>query len=323
MKNQILVQNKEDFCLIHKKQASNVNKQRFTELSSYFRESNEILQTNFADLNDNISKESVTAFIKFINTDNLEITKENAIELLDLFIDWKIEKSSNKIADFINDNFTLEDIIAKADKYEFNTCFNAFSSVISSRLDAAIKIPKFSELSLEKITAIVPSKSIIYSDHDQFFNFIMIMLDKYHDEAYPLISVIDISRLTPNQAEKLFSRPEFAVPNETAQSDIQRINDKIQTVSQSMESLQGNKNSLNILTDRFRVVEKNLQDITDVIDANEEKSFEKIDELKQRANNLQRKVKNDSRRMRSDFKSIVTKIKSYETKYSNDFAEEE
>lgn len=325
MKNIVVtpIENRENsFSFNHKGEEIKVDKMKFALYSDVFRENIFHLDTNFVDLNDILSKDAVKELVTLINTDQYEFKKETSLDLLVLIDDWHINAIQAELISFINENIELEELITYANKIPIGIDIHSILDLISQRLDAAISNPIFSNLALEKIIATVLSKEVIYRDHNLLFNFIMDMLDKYHYEAYPLISAIDIIRLSPSQAEKLFSRPEFATPAESVKTDIQRINEKILQLNNSMESLQGNHNSLQILNDRFKIVQKNLEDISNAIEVNEEKSFEKIEDLKERSNTVQRRFKNDARRMKTDFKVITSKIKSYETKMANDFPED-
>ena len=305
----------------HGEKSFNVDKLKFALFSEEIHENLSKIGDS-VNIDEEVSEKAVEQLVSIINEGKYEITKENVFDLIRLSFELRINSILNDLIIFTEDNFTLDEIISKVKEIPQNSLFDGLKTVLSHKIDSVLLIDSFGELDIEKIIKILTYEGRIYTDHHLLFSFIMEQVAKHKDAALPLLNAIDIQRLSTNEAEQLFSNSYFFNPNmekDFVLSDLGRIENRISEVSARVKQVQGSKTSGKVLNERFDVIQSALEDVTKVIDKNEERSYEKVLDLKDRLNNIQRRVKNDSRRTRADFKTIQSKIKSLESKMIKEF----
>ena len=276
----------------------------------------------FVNIDGEVSEQAVEQLVSIVNDGKYEITKENCFDLIRLSIELKINSILNDIIIFIEDNFTLDELISKAKETPQNSLFQGLKIALSHKIDSLLLIESFSQLEIEKLIDILTYEGRVYTDHHMLFSFIMNQVSIHHEDALPLLNAIDIQRLSAKEAQQLFANQYFFDPNMEHNyviSDLGRIENRIAEVTARVKQAQGSKTSGKVLNERFDLIQNALEEVTKVIDKNEERSYEKVLDLKDRLNNIQRRVKNDSRRTRADFKTIQSKIKSLESKMIKEF----
>ena len=316
-----IINNSETFKIIHGDESFDVDKLRFALFSEEIKE-------NFANIgdslriDDSVCSDAVKQLSSIITNGNYDITKENVFDLLGISFELRINAIKEDLTDFIEDNFSLDEIIAKINETPRNSLFSGLKICCAHKLDSALLIPQFAELDIDKLTDILTCDSAIYSDHHLLFSFVMDEVAKHKEQSLPLLQCIDLRRLNAKEAEQLFACEALFNPKDAenyAISDLGRIEQRIADVNQKMKQMPGTRATGKMLNEKFDLIQEAIEEVANVIDTNEERSYEKVINLKDRLSTIQRRVKNDGRRTRADFKTIQTKIKSLDTKIQKEF----
>ena len=310
----------EPFAINHKENSFTVDKIRFAIFSGEIQE-NFCTIGNSLNIDNSISDSAVEQIVSIVSNVTYEITKENVFDLIQLSIELKISSIQNDLIFFIEDNFALDELILKAKEIPRNSLFSGLKIAISQQLDSALLIPSFHDLEIEKIIDILTYEGRVYSDHHLLFSFIMEQVEIHKKQSLPLLEVIDIQRLTQKEAEQFFANENLFSSDSCVDyviSDLDRIEQRIVEVNARMKQA-GSRTSGKVLNEKFNVIQQALEEVIKVIDKNEERSYVKVSDLKDRVTNIQRRVKNDSRRTRADFKAIQSKIKSLDSKIQKEF----
>lgn len=307
--------------ITHGEDTFTVDKLKLALFSDFVRENFDRVKGPIK-IHDNIGNEAVGQFVKLIQEGKYEITKENAFDLLRISCEISISSIFNDLICYIEDNFTLDEIISLAAAKGANTqFFNGISVLLAHKLDSAMLVPDFANLGVDKLSKILSSEEAVYSDHHLLFSFIMEQVEKNKEKAAPLLAAIDMQRLSQKEAEKLMSNS-FLFSNEEEEvvaSDIESINTKIVNIRARVSGIKGNGSPMNDLDERFKDIHGVIDVIGKEIEDCDDATYKKLNNLKDKLGNSKRRTKNDSRRLTADLKTIQGKLKSLKTKVQKEF----
>ncbi|KAK8885319.1 hypothetical protein M9Y10_040765 [Tritrichomonas musculus] len=205
-----------DFTIIYNQEKIPISKFKLAIYSPRFRQIPNFVDVKTFSITGTAPVSTFKVFVKGAQGDSLEISNENAIDLVQLAEEWQVEPIRAEAFKFISQNPDLEAIFQKIKKNHEEGSTESLESVIASHLDSALDFESFQNFPLEVLSRILLSKDRIINNHHKLYNFVMKMFDIYDSKASVLIPGIDIRLLTQQEALSLLEHP--ALKKENANS---------------------------------------------------------------------------------------------------------
>lgn len=205
-----------DFTIIYNQEKIQISKFKLAIFSPRFRQIPNFIDVKTFSITGTAPISTFKVFVKGAQGEKLELTNENAIDIVQLAEEWQVEPIRVEAFKFISQNPDLEAIFQKIKKNHEEGSTESLESVIASHLDTALDFESFQNFPLEVLARILLNKNRIINNHHKLYNFVMKMFDVYDSRASILIPGIDIRLLTQQEALALFEHP--ALKKESANS---------------------------------------------------------------------------------------------------------
>ncbi|OHT15136.1 hypothetical protein TRFO_42700 [Tritrichomonas foetus] len=202
-----------DFTIIYNQHKIQISKFKLAVFSPRFRQIPNFIDTKVFSITGAAPIATFNVFIKGAQGEQLAITKENALDLVQLAEEWQVEPIKEEVYKFIAANPDLEAIFEKIKNTHEDGSTEALETVIASHLDAALELSSFQNFPLEVLSRILVSKDRILNNHHKLYTFVMKMFEIYDSKASVLIPGIDIRLLTPQEALSLLEHPALSKDN--------------------------------------------------------------------------------------------------------------
>ena len=202
-----------DFTIVYNQHKIQISKFKLAVFSPRFRQIPNFIDARSFSITGAAPIATFNVFIKGAQGEQLAITKENALDLVQLAEEWQVEQIKEEAFKFISQNPDLEAIFEKIKSTHEEGSTEALESVIASHLDAALDLQSFYNFPLDVLARILVSKDRILNNHHKLYNFVMKMFDQYDSKASVLIPGVDIRLLSPQEALKLLEHPALQKDN--------------------------------------------------------------------------------------------------------------
>lgn len=197
----------DDFTFIYNDHEAHVSKYQFALYSMKFRRIPEFYVTNSLEIRDKPSFEVFCQFLRAAQGIEINITVDNALDILHFCEIWEVETVANEVKKLMNSTAELNKAIQKIVNSKKKDSFSNLEDIISNNIDSALQINSLTKLPIQTLIRIVNNPKCVIKKPHKYYQFVKQMLNKVGSEASLLASKVDISHLSSDEALEFVQHP--------------------------------------------------------------------------------------------------------------------
>ena len=292
----------EPFSIFYNSTEIPISKYKFALYSRKFQRCPELTNSNSLKTVGDAPLSTFTQFLAGAQGEEMEISEDTCLDLLQLAKEWEAPTVEQTVADFISKSPNYDAICARLQRRESNEPDTALEGVLAKHLNKAILLPSFSTLPLPVLDRILNSRDA-EADAHELLKFVLKMFEVYKGDASILARAIDIRRLSSEEAEELlgnpFLRTDVVGPSlGTATLDLIRENREMR------ERMEQTDQTLRLLIDQMkRFEESQTEDRLRIAQLSM-----KIDKMKQKAKTRAADVANEFLKAKEDTAAKLVEV---------------